>query len=81
MKQKHIIAETPAKRKAALKKRLKLVKENLPYNWISPFVYVFQEYAELKTHLTNVGCGRSLDEAVISKMEELAEKLKPIKKQ
>ena len=72
--------QTPADKKKALRKRLEKAIKALPSNWISTFVHKYPQYAEMKTHVSNVSRGLSLDEAVIDCLEKFAETLKPIKK-
>jgi hypothetical protein len=70
---------TPNELKTELKKRLKKSLKALPPSWVNTFIHVFPDYTEMKTHLYNVARGKSLDENVILKMEQLAETLKPKK--
>lgn len=72
-----VVVKTPADLKKELKKRLEKVLKALPDYWISAFVHVNPEYSQKKTHLSNVSRGLSVDENVIEKMEELAERLNP----
>jgi hypothetical protein len=67
--------KTPSEIKKELRERLEAVKSTLPPHWQSTFLHLFPEYAENREHLYNVGKGLSLDEAVISKMEELSKKI------
>lgn len=68
---------TPQERTSVLKKRLDAVRPKFPkIVWVQIFVNRYPEYEEKRQHLSNVHSGRSLDEDVISKMEELAPEMK-----
>jgi hypothetical protein len=73
-------ALTPKEKKKQLRKRLNKVVPHLEKKtWVAVFVTFFPEYADQTRLLSNVRAGVSLDEAVITKMEELVEKIKELK--
>jgi len=73
-------ALTPKEKKVELKKRLDAVKPHLEKKtWVAVFVTFFPEYASQTRLLSNVRAGLSLDEAVITKMEELVIRIQELK--
>jgi hypothetical protein len=73
-------ALTPGEKKAKLRERLAIVLSLLPEKWINLFMHLHPEYKDQMVFLNNVRGGKSLDEDVIEKMEEIAKTLQTIKK-
>lgn len=50
----------------------------MPKYWLFPFLHKFPQYAGQETHIRNVAAGRSADNEVLSRMQDLAKLLKPV---